>query len=411
MIDPEIFGHNKQEFIEDPYPFYAQMRSNQPIFRSPRFDGAWMLFRHRDMIRLAIDPRLSSSRARLPAAKIPVPCRAEFEDMFTAFERWMAFKDGGCHRQRRRQAVWALAYLTEEHLTPLVREVAGQLRQQLKAEPAVDVMGSFAEPLPALVIAELLRAPASMAPVLKGWADDIADLYGSTDLRVEDIRRIQGSALHLLDYLRSLATTGDPASILAHIQAHSVDGYRPSQDQAIALCIQLMFAGMEPTRYLVGNAVRALNQHPGQLDLLRRQPNLMPGAVDEFLRYDTPVQFTARTAATSFTYEGHRISAGDPVLFYTASAHRDPEAWDRPDDLDITRSPNPHLGFGRGPHYCLGSTFARVVCQEALSVLLDEFPVLQLHRPQALDWNTNLGFRGYRSLYLTRGDPVMAAAP
>jgi hypothetical protein len=174
-------------------------------------------------------------------------------------------------------------------------------------------------------------------------------------------------------------------------------------ESAAAQCMLLMFAGLEPTRYLIGNAIWALHQNPAQRRALAEDQDLLPVAVEEFLRHGTPVQYIGRMAATSFSYKGHRFKEGQLVLPYVGSANRDPAAFANPDTLDLSREPNPHLSFGAGPHACVGATLVRQQVQIALSLLLRRYPSLDVCPDTAPVWNTNLGFHGPTSLTVDTG--------
>lgn len=400
-FDAAVFEHNDTRFIEDPYPFYAIMRERFPRYSAERlFGGALLFFRYDDIAKLLKDPRLSTSRARLPVAGLGSAQAAEFEPMFSSFDDWIAFNEFDQHRRMRRHAERTSAPLRIRELTPRVTRIVEELMAD--AGDAIDVMSDLAFQLPGRVLAEVFGVPRHDVPQLITWSDDIAHLYGSTNLAAAEIRRIACSAGKLLGYLDRLADNAGPDSLLTHMMSREVGGYRPTRAQAVAHCVMLLFAALEPTAYLVGNTVAALQEHPDQLEILRSRPALTANTVEEVLRYDTPVQFVGRIARQDFTYEDCRIRRGQAVLCYVASAHRDPACYDAPELLDVQRQRIRHLAFGRGAHLCLGASMVRVVATEAVRAIIREFPELSADRDGAVVWNTNLGFRGRRRLRIRR---------
>ncbi|RQQ60693.1 cytochrome P450 [Burkholderia stagnalis] len=398
-FDPRVFEHNDAAFIADPYPFYAYMRQHMRRYRADHlFGGAWLMFAYRDACELLRDPRLSASRARLPVAGLPEAARHEFEDMFSVFDDWIAFNEFHRHMQMRRQAHKAMGRLMPEQLRPAVRRIVDGLLRERNEQDRIDVVTELAAPLPALVLAELLGVPRADAIQLKSWSDDIARLYGSTNLPLDEMRRIRRSALALLSYLDDRAVHGTGGSVLDDLMAVEVDGYRPGRREAVAQAVMLLFAAIEPTAYLVGNAVAALQHFPDQLPLLHRNPDLVGALVEETLRYDTPVQFVGRLVREDFVWDSCRMREGQAVLCYVASAHRDSAHYRNPDRFDLMRGDARHLAFGHGTHYCLGDPAVRVIAGEALSAILRHFPSLTRDTNAPTVFNSNLGFRGRTSL-------------
>ncbi|OLF53516.1 cytochrome P450 [Pseudomonas chlororaphis] len=401
-FDPRVFEHNDERFIADPYPFYAYMRRCSPRYRAAHlFGGAWLVFCHDDARQLLCDPRLSTSRARLPVAGLRAEQRAEFEDMFRAFDGWIAFNEDHRHLCMRQHALKAAVQLRPENLLPRVRRLIDTLMRQ-RAEPGrFDVMQDLATPLPGLALAELLGVPAADAPRLKSWSQDISRLYGSTNLAPQDIRPIRDSALALLGYLDEIARSDNhEGSLLHELMGMEVKGYRPGRSEAVAQVVMLLFAALEPTAYLVGNAIAALQAHPDQLALVQQEPELLDALVEETLRYDTPVQFVGRLVREAFTWKDCRMETGQVVLSYVASAHRDAGHYHQPDSFRLKRSDSQHLAFGQGAHYCLGAPAVRVIAAETLGAVLRHYPTLAPAPGAATRFNSNLGFRGRTSLVL-----------
>ncbi|MFI9388791.1 cytochrome P450 [Kutzneria sp. NPDC052558] len=400
------FSHNDFEYIPDPFPFFEKMRAEKPAYQSERiFGGAWLFFSYADCLALMKDERLSNARAAVPLWFLPQAHRHEFADMISVYERWLAFHDGKQHTRSRRQANRSYMPFSDELLEPRIQRIVDGLLD--KVDPrGFDLMAEFAFPLPAMVIADVLGVPTEAHAELTRWTDDIAHLFGSTHVTVEHLKRTQVSTRELTEFLMSpqcLAQSERDQGLLYHLRKAEVYGYRFSDEDVVAQAALLLFAGVASIRYLIGNSVHALEQRPKQERQLLLNPATVGDAVEELLRYCTPVQFVGRVAREDFSYttacgEQVRIGAGRPMILYVGSANRDGEQFDRPDELVLTRpAPNRHLTFGAGRHLCFGDPLVRQTTRIALATLYRRMPDLQSN-PQSLNWNNNLGFHGFTAL-------------
>ncbi|WP_437680327.1 cytochrome P450 [Sorangium sp. So ce131] len=399
-FDLRSFHFNNLDIISDPYPIYRELLAEQPIFFTEMYGGAWIVTRYADVLPLLTDKRLSSRRAAVPVSRLSDEEKKEFTSMIDVFSKWVAFFDPPHHAAYRRLLGKGIMPFTPEVLRPRVQELLDGLLEPVAGSGSMDILKDVAYPLPALLIADLLGAPREDYQQLITWADDIAHLFGSSEVTLAMVRRTKQSAFELLDYLRRLVedTRQKPRDTIIGRLLNARDGeLRFSDDDIAAQCILLLFAGLESARYLIGNGFLALFEHPDQLERLKANPALVASAVEEFLRYDNPIQFIARTAKEDFELKGHLIQRGSVVLPVVGAANRDPAQFPDPDRLDIGRTENKHLAFGQGAHLCIGSTIVRVQVQMAFTTLLDRMPDMRLV-PQELDWNANLGFRGLRSL-------------
>ncbi|WP_437513269.1 cytochrome P450 [Sorangium sp. So ce1099] len=399
-FDLKRFHFNNPEIISDPYPLYRELLAERPIFFTEMYGGAWIVTRYADVALLLTDKRLSSQRAAVPVSKLSAEEKREFASMIEVFSRWVAFFDAPHHAPKRKLLGKGITPFTADALRPRVASILDALIEPLAGSGSLDIVKDVAYPLPALLIAELLGAPREDYRQLIVWADDIAHLFGSSEVTLEMVRRTRKSAFELFDYLRRLVeeTKSRPGDTIIGRLLLARDGdLRFSEDDIAAQCILLLFAGLESARYLIGNGFLALFEHPDEMRKLKENPSLVASAVEEFLRYDNPIQFIARTAKEDFELHGHAIQRGSVVLPVVGAANRDPAQFSHPDRLDIARTENKHLAFGQGPHLCIGATIVRVQVQMAFNVLLERMPAMRLP-PQELDWNANLGFRGLRSL-------------
>ncbi|MFI1397962.1 cytochrome P450 [Streptomyces sp. NPDC020681] len=398
-FDPAAFSLSNPDLIADPYPAYALMRSADPIHRSAMYGGSWVLFAYEDVAALLCDPRLTNNRATLPLKALPAGQRAEFADIVPVLDNWVAFFDGSRHWMRRRHMNQVCDLFTKDVLTRVIQESIDMLLDRWNGRH--DVIADFARPLPAIVITRLLGSPWEDHEKLAAWSDRIAYLFGASALTVDDLRAGQAALHAFASYLREQAheamCTG-ATTMVTRMTSETTREFSFTVEEACAQAMLLMFAGVEPTRYLIGNAVHALDASPRQRRLVTFSERTRAIAVEEFLRHGTPVQYIGRMAAEDFTYKGHRIEAGQPVLLYVGSANRDAAQFPDPEVLDLTRRPNLHLALGKGPHNCIGAFLVRVQTAMALHSLLTRFPDLRVVKETAPISNTNLGFHGFNSL-------------
>ncbi|MFE6741896.1 cytochrome P450 [Streptomyces tubercidicus] len=409
LVSIDDFSHNQVQYIEDPFTFYRHMREHRPAHLSGSiFGGTWLMFRYDDCRRLMQDERLSNARSAVPLRFLPPEQCEEFADMLDIYRRWLAFHDGKEHTRNRRQANRGYVPFSDEYLEPRIQRLVDGLLDKVDAR-GFDLISEFAFPLPAMVIADVLGVPVDAHADLNRWTDDIAHLFGSTSVSVEHLRRTRESTRQLAEFLASqdnARRSRAEGGLLHHLREIEVRGQRFSERDVIAQAALLLFAGVASIRYLIGNSVRELAAVPAAERDLLLHPSTVGPAVEELLRVCTPVSFVGRVAGEDFEYtacDGTVIPLrkGQPLLLYVASANRDPEVFDRPEELVLDRPlPNRHLTFGIGRHLCFGDPLVRQTTRIALSSLYRRWP--ELHVPaQEANWNNNLGFHGFTSLRVT----------
>jgi cytochrome P450 len=257
-----------------------------------------------------------------------------------------------------------------------------------------------AYPLPATIIGELLGVPLNDLEQFKRWSDDIA---GSFTLSSETMRRAHEALRELTRYVDQLVRTRHAQSGRTLVDVLGTDNHSDpampglGHDEVVAQAVMLLFAGHETTTNLIGNGVLALLRNPEELTRLRSNPSLIGPAIEELLRYDSPTQATFRSVAEDVHLRGQHLRRGDPVLLMLGAANRDQAEFHEPDRLDITRSPNRHMAFSTGPHFCLGAPLARLEGQVAIQRIIDRFPEIRLS-DEALTWRPNVFLRGVESL-------------
>jgi cytochrome P450 PksS len=390
------------EALADPYPLFHRMRRDDPVHYS-RSLGAWLVTRHEDVVAAFRDARLSGDRTRsLIDAQLGPDGRGLVPDYERTHRRSLITKEGLEHQRLRRLVLHGFTPARLDAARPAVRRAVDGLLDRAEGAGRLDVVQDFAEPLPTLVICELLGIPAEDRPRLRAWSDARTRFFGlSRGDPAAAARAVNDATLHLEDYFRRLAgerrrRPGD--DLLSLLLAAHADG-RLTEEEVSAQCQLLLIAGHVTTRDQLGNAVHAFLQHPSQLEALRADPPRMGAAVEEALRYDPSVSFIHRVAEADVAVGGRPVRTGQLVLLGIAAANRDPAVFPDPDRFDMGRAEHRHVAFGSGAHACLGMGLARLELEVALEALFRRFPHLGLD-PQVPPRRRGdaLLFRGFATL-------------
>jgi cytochrome P450 len=312
----------------------------------------------------------------------------------------MLFLDAPTHTRLRALASQAFTPRRVALLREHIQEIVDRLVAAALPAGRMDVIADLAEPLPCIVTAEMLGVPVEDHPQLKVWSQDFAEMLGNFQHNPDRVPRILRSIEEMTAYFRA-AMDGQReqpgAGLLGALMSAEVDGDRLSDDEIIANVIVTMVGGQETTTNLIGNGMLALLRHPDELERLRADPSLIPSAVEELLRYESPSQHTARLVPGDLELGGKPIRKRQAVIAVMGAANRDPERFPDPDRLDLGRRDNRHVAFGWGPHFCFGAALARIEGQIAFETVLRRMASPALV-PGRLSWRTNLGLRGLTSL-------------
>ncbi|HEY7268540.1 MAG TPA: cytochrome P450, partial [Dehalococcoidia bacterium] len=290
-----------------------------------------------------------------------------------------------------------------EVMRPHIQEITDELLEALPADGSIDVVRDLAVPLPIIVIAEMLGVPPSQREQFKAWSTDIAGALGSSAQPQDAIGRAGRASEELAAYFRGVIEERRQAPkddlISGLIEARD-QGDHLSEDELVATCVLLLVAGNETTTNLVGNGMLALTDNPQQRQCLLDDPSLITTAVEELLRFDGPVQATSRVVIDDCEFRGKHFQKGQIAITFLGAANRDPAQFADPDNLDLARADNRHLGFGQGIHYCLGAPLARVEAQIAISSLLRRYPDLERDPAAAPERGSSFILRGLKTLPL-----------
>jgi cytochrome P450/predicted unusual protein kinase regulating ubiquinone biosynthesis (AarF/ABC1/UbiB family) len=394
------FDPIESEFGTDPYDYYRRLRSQGPIHWLP--PGLWMVTRYDDCLALLRDERLSSdpSRAEIFQTLLP-PGWGEGSAVDSVMRRLLIFMDPPDHTRLRSLVQAAFSRRAVEELRPRIESIASALLDGLGE--SFDLIADFAYPLPIMVIAELLGVPVEDRNRFGAWSKELVQLVAVDDPDPKVIATGNETMTAFLDYFAGLAEERrrNPRDDLlsALIEAED-EGGNLTEEELLATCVLLLVAGHETTANLIGNGVLALLNNIDELQRLRGDPTLAAGAVEEFLRYDSPVQATARTTLDEIDIAGKRIGANERIVLLLGSANRDPARFADPETLRIDRNPNTHLSFGGGIHFCLGAPLARLEARIAMPMLLGRFSSLQ-RVDSSEQWKQTFPIRGLESLLLS----------
>lgn len=385
----------RPEAVADPFPAFAALREADPVHWSERH-RAWLLTRHDDCAAAHTDRRLSSDRMTPMLHRLEErQASAQLIAMVSVLAAWMTFKDGDDHRRLRRLVSRAFTPRVVALMREQIAAIADDLIGELPEQGEVELVSSFAYPLPAIVIAEMLGVPSADRDRFKSWSADISSLvFGAVD-DPDRHDRAESGMTELVEYFDGLIARsgggGEDETLLDHlVRVRSDDGDALSRNELLAMCTLLLFGGHETTTNLLSSGILALLRHPDQRRRLLDDPALAEPAVEELMRFDGPSRLSVRVAAEPLHLRGRAIESGDRVFLMLAAANRDPERFHDPNALDIARKPNQQIGFGLGPHYCLGAPLARLEGQIAIPRLLERLPTLRLDEDAELRWRPTL---------------------
>ncbi|WP_262011986.1 cytochrome P450 [Micromonospora sp. Mcm103] len=370
------------DLVADPYPYLAALRAAEPVHWSP-VHRAWLVTGYEPATACYTMPEISADRISPMLAQTPLELLSpEAARAFSIMAGWMVFVDPPEHRRLRSVFRGAFGARQVRRNRPMVQEAVSRLAARAGGgEGAIDLVADFARPLPATVAAAWMGVPAEDTAMFQRWAIEVGDLALGSVQSPEEHERSQQALLDLFDYLRVLVRARRAApreDLISAALANGLVGESVSEDEFVAMLTHVAFAGGETTSNLIAVGTWNLLRHPGQLALLRAEPELAALAVEELLRFDGPSKMSIRHVKDDVELAGQRLRAGQRLYVVTAGANRDPSRFDRPDELDLRRHPNPHLGFGQGGHFCLGAPLARLVAGAALTDLLAAAPGLAL---------------------------------
>ncbi len=389
-----LFG---PDMLADPYSVYHRLLSTDPVHWHEPLQ-IWVLTRHADVTAMLHNPHGSSDRTRSAQAQAP----PELQELFSFRSNAMHNADPPRHTRLRTLVSKAFTPGAVERLAPFIQKEVDAAVDAALARGGMDVINDIAYPLPVTVIAHLLGVPREDRDQLKKWCDDITATLGNVmaNLRPEDFHQANQSTHELNAYFRRIVAErrGRPRDDLLTALARAEErGDRLTEAELFANAVLLLSAGHETTTNLIGNGSWALLRFPDQRRRLGQDPSLAHTAIEEFLRFESPVQFTPRLLTADVTVGDKTLRAGQLVLLLLGAANRDPARFADPDRLDVGRPDNKHVAFGVGPHFCLGAPLARLEGRIVLQTLLRRLPGFRLDGPEP-QYRDNFNLRGLKAL-------------
>jgi amino acid adenylation domain-containing protein len=393
LLEPEV--------LANPYPLFRRLRSEDPVHWDP-YLHAWVVTRYPDVLEVLLN--FSADRTPTPA-QLDEMGLSSLSPIARVMVKQMLFLDAPAHTRLRGLSSKAFTPARVEELRGHIQDIVNNLLDGIQSKGEMDVIADLAEPLPAIVTAEMLGVPTSDHVQLKLWSADFAEMLGNFQHNPERYPRVLKAVASLTEYFQNAIREQreNPREGLIHsLMTAEIDGDRLTDEEVIANCIVTMVGGQETTTNLIGNGLLTLLRNPAEKEKLRNDSSLIPSAVEEMLRYESPSQHTARMCPSDREMGGKLIQKRQAVIAVMAAANRDPERFPDPDRFDITRKDNRHLAFGYAAHFCFGAPLARVEGQVVFEALLRRLTDLTLV-PEPIEWRSNLGLRGLKSLKVKFG--------
>jgi cytochrome P450 len=389
-----------EEFLQDPYPTYMRFHEDGRIHYLDYGAGIWAVFHYTDCVSLLKDTRLSSKRSGALLLALPVERRAEFDELARLLSLWMLFIDAPEHSRLRKLMNKGFSPAVMELLRPQIEAIVDRMLEPLRHASEAELMHEIAHPLPVRVIGELLGISGTMQHQLVQWSNAIATFFGNPCRTLGQTKSAQRAVLALTEYFREVVAErrgqkgNDLISLLLDIEE---DGEVLTEEELYAQCVMLLFGGHETTRNLIGNGMHALLKHPEELSKLRDHPEMIRTAVEELLRYESPVQYVTRIAKEDMELCDVHLRQGGVIALMLGGANRDPQQFRDPCHLNLSRLNNAHLAFGAGVHFCIGNQLARLEGQMAILRMVQQFPRMRLTAQQP-EWAPNFALRGLKTL-------------
>ncbi len=395
VLTAPVYDPSDESTRRNPFPLYEALQLHDPVHWSEAL-RCWIITRYDDVRQVALSPAMSSDRLRPFYESLKDERRDILSGVMRYLGLWLVFKAPPEHTRLRKLLNSVFTLPMVQSMEPQIRDTVRHIFDAVDEGQQIDFMTDIAVLLPAYVILDMLGVPRGDFTMIKAWSDDLRLFIGTSKGEEDKYRKAREGADHMSAYFREVILQrqrqpGDDV-ISKMIAASDAQGAM-TEDELVACCMLILFGGHETTTNLLGSAVVSLLDNPAQLQRLQQQPELIDLAVEEFLRYDGPSNSIARVVATEHELHGKQLKAGDRVFAMINAANRDPRRFERPHELDLGRTPNRHLTFGQGLHFCLGAPLARLEAKVCLGELVQRYPQMRYGSGE-VEWIDALVMRG-----------------
>ena len=396
-----IFDPSNPEHMANPYPALSRLRAEDPVHWHPVMKS-WIVTRYADVRDLLLSDGLSAERLLGFYRKLPTDDAEKLREIVHYLNLWIAFRDPPDHTRMRRIMRHAFTGRAMQAIETGIAPVVNLLLDRLEGRGRIDFIADYALQVPAFVIMDLLNIPRERLDEFKRWSDDMAVFIGGARRADDKYTRAQRGCQEMAGFFRALIAdlraAPRPGFVMDLIEARD-QGDQLSDDEIVATCILVLFAGHETTTNLIGNCALTFLRHPEQLERFLAEPDLTASAIEEVMRFDGPSMGLVRAVAREHDFHGKTLREGDRVFVMITGANRDPEVFENPDVFDIARTPNRHLTFGQGIHLCIGARLAREEGKLAVRRFFERFPGAKL-TDETPEWRDAMVPRGLVRLAL-----------
>lgn len=406
-VNEMTFDPSDPAILRNPHPIFAQLREEDPVHWSEPMSG-WIVTAYQDILDGLMDNETYSAERLTNVRKhLPVGAQAAAEEILRYLNSWMVFRDPPDHTRLRRHMAGVLNLPKFESLRGSVSELTTVLLDKLPEDDVVDMLPNFSILLPGMVVMELMGVERERLLEVKGWSDDMMLFIGSARGVPDKYERARRGAVSMASLFKEMIAqrrANPQDDMLSQLMVSEIDGRRLGDDELVGCLMMVLNGGHETTANLINNSLLALAHNPDALAYLRANPDGMETAVDEFLRYDSPILSVGRIVKKDTELGGKQLSAGERVFFMLLSGNRDEKAFKNPTKLDVTRDPNRHMAFGKGRHFCLGTPLARIEGQIVLGEIVRRYSTIELAEPvNNIPWINSLVTRGPSRIPLRLG--------
>lgn len=398
-VDDAIYNPRDRAIINDPLPVFRRLQEEDPCHWCAPLKS-WVFTRYDDVRDVLRDERISSDRLTPYFASLPAEQRGGVGEVIRYLNTWVAFKDPPDHTRMRTLLNKVFTPGAIRNLRPAIEDAVALRLEPLLEKPEFDFIQEFAYPLPATVILMMLGLPPDDMEQLHEWSAEMQPFIGGATTSPDKYARAEAGAIAMAEYFRAAVrerTSRPREDMLSKLVACREQDDALSEDEVIGTAMLFLFGGHETTTNLIGNGVRALLQHPEQAAQLRAEPDRIKPAVEEILRFDGPTLASVRLVASTHERHGRTLNAGDRVFVMIHGANHDQQHFEEPGRFDISRSPNPHVTFNYGIHFCLGAPLARLEGDVAIGAVIERMPSLQPAR-EHYDFMDTMVMRGVWSM-------------